>query len=256
MELKRYWQIVWRHWPVVLAVPFLVGLGSLALFLTRPPTYTARAKVQIVLVPPQANTADPEFRYDEYYNYLSTEYASDDLIEQLNGNVFAAAVGRTLRGPEYNLALRDEELRTAIEARRTHRVLLMEATGRSRDEARAIARAAAQTLRQDPLCYFSRGDCGAAPGRGVPLTIEEPVEARSDRRTGLLNVILQTALGLFAGLGLAFLLHYLDDRMHGEDAVREALGLPVLARIPAHGHVPNGLARVGRNGRAARGRGG
>lgn len=247
MDLKRYWGIILRHLPIVLAVPLIVGLGSLALFLSRPATYSAQAKVQLVLVPPQANEQD-FFRYDGYYNFLATEFASDDLAEVLNGNVFADAVGRTLSGPDYNLRLEREELRNALTARRSHRVLLIDATGKSRDEAMTLARAAIQTLNQDPLKYFSRGDSGA-PVRAVPLSIEEPVEAKSNRSAGLLNVIIQSMLGLFAGLGLAFLLAYLDDRLHGADAAREALGLPVLAQIPADGQLRNGLAPARRNGR-------
>ena len=44
--------------------------------------------------------------------------------------------------------------------------------------------------------------------------------------------LLQTAIALFAGLALAFLLEYLNDRLRDADTAGEALGLPVLGQIP------------------------
>lgn len=247
MELKRYWDIVWRRLPVVLAVPFLVGIGSLALFLIRPASYTAQAKLQLVLVSPQANSGDGDFfRYDKYYNYLATEYAADDLAELGNSNRFADAVARTLQGPDFNLPIDAKELQGTMKARRAHRVLLLDATTSDPDRSMAVAGAASRTLQHDPLGYFSAG--GAGPKQEAALiVINQPLEARSNRVAGLFNVALQTTLGLFAGLGLAFLLEYLDDRLRGADAVGEALGLPVLAQIPANGHDRRGqrFARAG-----------
>jgi capsular exopolysaccharide synthesis family protein len=51
------------------------------------------------------------------------------------------------------------------------------------------------------------------------------------------NFFLNLALGIFIGLGLAlssaFLADFLDDRFRTEDDVKERLGLPVLASVPA-----------------------
>ncbi|KKC47549.1 MULTISPECIES: YveK family protein [Paenibacillus] len=47
-----------------------------------------------------------------------------------------------------------------------------------------------------------------------------------------LNIVTAFALSLLAGLGLAFLLEYLDDTIKSEEDVRDALGLPVLTAIP------------------------
>ena len=79
MELRRYWSIVRRYLPLVLAVPLLVGLGSVALYLTRPVGFTAETQVQLQLVPPQADERGI-FRYDGYYTCLATEYTADDLV--------------------------------------------------------------------------------------------------------------------------------------------------------------------------------
>lgn len=238
MELRHYWNVIWRRWPVVLALPLLVALGSLGLVFGRPASYTAEARVQLVLVPQQGNAGD-FFRYDDYYNFLATEYTVDDLVEVLSGNVFTEDVARTLQGPGFNHPLGVEAIRGSLEVTRKHRVLHIAASSGQREWAVWIAQAAIKTLQDDPVKYFSRGD---APLKlnAVPLVIEQPLVAKGNRVRGLLNAALQTLVAFFAGLGLAFLLDYLDDSLRGADAVRESLGLPVLAQLPAVG---SGLAR-------------
>ena len=248
MELRRYWEIVWRRWPVVLAVPLLVMAGSLALFLSRPVSYTARARVQVTLVPQQADSRD-FFRYNDYYKYLATEYAADDLVEVLNGNVFTDAVARTLQGPDFNLPIGVEQIRGALDVTRKHRVLQIEATTGEREWAVALARAAALTLQRDPLKYFAHGDSGVTVD-AAPLVIDQPLAARSNRIRSLFNIAVQTLLGLVAGVGLAFLLEYLDDTLRGAEAAGRTLGLPVLGQIPGGGRRAR-PALPGLNGRRA-----
>ena len=231
MELRRYWATLWRYRWLVLALPFIVGLGSSALWLIQPNGYSTTLKMQLALAPPQITAGDEFFRYDSYYNYLATEYAVDDLAEVLNGNVFADAVAATLRGPGYGLSIEDEEVRGAFTARRVHRVLIIDVTGSSNDRAVAIARAVGDTMGRDPVKYFTKGDLVPRQGAAT-LVIEAPLEARGDRVRRALDVVLQTAVALFAGVALAFLLDYLNDRLRDADGARDALDLPVLGQIP------------------------
>lgn len=231
MELRRYWSTIWRYRWLVLLLPFIVGLGSTALWLIQPNGYKTTLKVQLVLAPPQANAGDEFFRYDSYYNYLATEYAVDDLVEVLNGNVFADAVTATLRGPGYGLTIDEDDVRGAFKARRVHRILIIDVTSSSNDRAVAIARAISATIDRDPVRYFTKGDLVPKQG-AVALVVEAPLEARGNRVQRALNVVLQTAIALFAGLALAFLLDYLNDRLRDADSARDALDLPILGRIP------------------------
>ncbi len=41
-------------------------------------------------------------------------------------------------------------------------------------------------------------------------------------------------LGLALGIGLAFLLDYLDDRLRDRRDLESSLGMPTLAEIPVH----------------------
>jgi Mrp family chromosome partitioning ATPase/capsular polysaccharide biosynthesis protein len=49
------------------------------------------------------------------------------------------------------------------------------------------------------------------------------------------NVILAFLVGLVVGVGLAFLIEYLDKRINDERTLERAIGLPVLASVPAVG---------------------
>lgn len=230
MEFRRYWRVLTRRWPVVVAIPLLVAIGSLALFAIRPVTYTATTQVQLVIVPPQASN-DAFFRYADYYNFLATEYMADDLVEILNGNVFTQDVATTLAGPDFKLGVPVDDLRGALDVTRQHRVIIIAVTSTDRALATTVARAAVKTLQADPVRYFSRGGSGAAID-AKPFVIEEPLAAKSNRAKSLLNAALQTLVALFAGIGLAFFLEYLDDRLRDEDGVSSALQLPVLAKVP------------------------
>ncbi len=53
-----------------------------------------------------------------------------------------------------------------------------------------------------------------------------------------LYMVLRVVLGLFAGVGLAFLLEYLDDSLRTAGEVEAATGLAVLAEIPARRTTP------------------
>lgn len=250
MELRRYWSILWRHRRIVLALPALVLLISLLIWALTPPSYGAEMKVQLLLAPAQGVADGDYFHYDNYYNYLATEYAVDDVAEILNGNVFANAVAATLRGPDFNLSdVQDKDIRGSFTAHRTHRVLLVDIASGDRDRTLVISRAIALTFQRDPLKYFSKGDLVARQGV-APLTITQPIEARGDRAKRLLNVALQTVIALFAAIALAFLLDYLNDRLRDAEGIDKALGLPVL------GEIPDDIARTGRRGRLAPGRAG
>jgi polysaccharide chain length determinant protein (PEP-CTERM system associated) len=68
------------------------------------------------------------------------------------------------------------------------------------------------------------------------------IPSRPVRPRQSLNTALAAILGLFAGLGVAFFLEYLDTTIRNVAEAEGNLGLPVLAEIPAY---PNGQARRG-----------
>ncbi len=232
MELRHYWDIIRWHWRLVLLVPLVVGLGGLALALLGPTTYTATARVNVTLIAPRAATPAPGGPgYDDYHAYRATEYAVDDLVEVVNGNVFAAAVARTAQGMPVPVPLGPQEVRGALAGRRVHRTLVLQAQTQRREWAAPLVGAAVQTLEQQLPKMAGEGQ----PQLQTRL-IEEPRQVTSDWPRRRFNVALQTALALAAAIGLAFLIESFADRQR-ESTAETVLGLPILGRLPGHAPV-------------------
>jgi len=100
----------------------------------------------------------------------------------------------------------------------------------SGDEAqlRQIADATAVELAENAPAYFQQ--LGTA-GAGVTLIDGPTVSTVGPSVRDQIELPLRILLGVIVGIGLVFLLHYLDTSVR-EAADLEALGLPVLGRIP------------------------
>jgi|GEM_PF-501262 len=75
----------------------------------------------------------------------------------------------------------------------------------------------------------------------VPATLpDSPYEPRPLR-----SAVLGLAIGLFAGIGLAFLLEQFDTSIHGHQEVARILQRPVIGRVPKFGHGKGGDSAPG-----------
>jgi hypothetical protein len=106
----------------------------------------------------------------------------------------------------------------------------MIATAATHEEAQALARAAITALEQGGLRYWGR-----APAGGLQVAVLDPpgpAVLLGGPRAIMREVGLRTALALVAGVGLAFLVHYFDDRLRSSRQAEEWTGARVLAVIP------------------------
>ena len=62
----------------------------------------------------------------------------------------------------------------------------------------------------------------------------------------LLNIAIALVVGLMAGVGLAFLLEYLDNTVKNEQDIEKLLGLPVLGTIAMIDSTSNHASRNGK----------
>lgn len=230
MQLRQYWEIIRRRWLVVALVVGLAALGGGLLLALTPRQYSTEVRFLVNREPTQpvatSPAATPYFRYDDIYRFQGTEYALDDLVEQLRGNVFAAAMSEGLQARGVG-NVTTTEVERALKPDRAHRTLTLEVATRSRELTRAMADVAEELLTQ-------KADRFAPPDGShvsVRLIHRDPM-THSNLLRAALTYALQVALALLLGLGLAFLLHYLDDRAHDpRDA--QALGVPLLGHLPS-----------------------
>ena len=227
MELRTYFDILWRRWWAVL-IPVAVVL---ALGLTRPappPVYTLTVGllVDVPTLPADANlTVDPRWTAPQ-----AAEYLVDDLSVVVRGSEFAKLVQARLPA---DLAANLGQLSSSTASQTQHRTVTLTITrGAASDEAAnreltAIGAAVVAALREDTPKLFARLN-----GQPEIQVINDPQISRVG--AGLrdrLDLPLRALLGLLAGVGLAFLLHYLDTRLRSANEL-EALGVAVLGEVP------------------------
>ncbi len=226
MELLAYWRIIRRYLWLVLLVLGVTLAGSLALGALRPrqPLYSASVRFTVGVVPEQGN--GEYFTYDRYYTWLASEYLVDDLSEVVRSQSFAAAVSGELNSRGITVA--PGEISGATVPVKQHRLLTLSVTGTDPARLQAIAEAAAKVLRERNREFLAQLSSENAEVRVIDLPAVGPVPPSLRER---LDLPLRLVLALVAGIGLAFLLDYLDDSIRG-GADLQALRLPLLAALP------------------------
>lgn len=224
MELRQYWTIFRRRWWIAVALTLLTAAGAWLLSPQVQGRLTATMRI-LVSVPPEPKTGN-YFSYDTYYSWLASEYLVDDFGEVVKSARFADDIRRILGDDSLNGAA----LEGTTGTQRTHRILAIKITGNDAEQLRRISDATRQIIETNAATYFRQLSMGDAQA----LVIDPPVIGiEGGRQRSLLDVALRTAVGTALGIGLIFLLHYLDTTMYEPDEFERVLQLTVLGEIPA-----------------------
>jgi capsular polysaccharide biosynthesis protein len=227
MELREYWRILWRRRWIIAGLVLLVLAGCIVFRPHPTPMFQATMRFTIGVSPetnPERLTMDPL-----YSAYLASEYIADDFSEIVRSESFAGDVTARLAGQ--GIQVPPGIIQGFTVAEKQHRILTVQITWPDEAQLRAIAEAAGDTLREQNAKYFKQlGSEGAEVYIIDPPTIVPLGLSLKDR----LEIPIRLALALLAGVGLAFLLHYLDDTVHEPGEV-ESLGIDVLGSIPPSG---------------------
>ncbi len=217
MELRLYWQIIRRYWiPVV--VLLAIGLAvAYQYYITNRPTYQAVTVVNLVQIPSSNDT------YSGYYANASSEYAADEFTKILSGNTFMTEVADQLKEASINLS--PDELKGMVSTESKHRILTITINHPNQTTALQTARAVANILE-------NRASDFVKPRQVNANILDMPTQANLSGGRTLLLAGVRVLAGLIAGIGLAFLLAYLDHTIRTQSEVAETLGLPVLGAIP------------------------
>lgn len=229
MELREYWEILRRRWWIPVALVLLTGLFSawqMQIWQQRPPVYSASMRLLVGVLP--AAEADVTAYDPRYYGWLTSEYLVDDFTEVVRSGLFAQQVSERLA--DQSIEVPPGAIRGSAATGSLHRILTLSFTWPDRAQSEAIAAAAAAEITEDAAFYFQQL---GTEGAGVTL-IDGPAvgEVGPDLRARL-EFPLRLLLALVAGIGLIFLLDYLDTGVRDAKGVA-ALGLPLLGAIPRH----------------------
>lgn len=225
MQLRDYWDVIRRRLWVVLLLPAVAFAASSYLALRGPGAYCSNMTLAVSMIPDGAAPRSTEY-YSPYWETLTSEYLADDLTVVLKSQAFAQDVSA-----ELGYAVEPNVIVNATRTKKTHRTIDLAVCGGDPAIVAAVGEAYERTLNTRLGEYFRQLQTQNVQVR----VINRPTLARSSTWAGLAaEVAVRTLLGLALGLGLAFLLNYLDDRLRDRRELERLLGLPTLAEVPPH----------------------
>jgi len=226
MELRQYWNVIWKRRWLVLAIVLLTVLVSAFMYFTTEPTYQAQIRF-ITRQAPDAAGAQAQsslFLYQPNGAWIGSEFLVDDYTEIVKSDAFASAVNQAVGGG-LNVPL----IKSYIDADRKNRELRLLVTGRTPKEARELANGAAMVLTQLRLKPLSGTLVDDKP---IFAQIDGSDNLTSSKSRDVLNAVIRVIIGVVIALALAFFLEYLDNSVRDERDARNVLDLPVLGTIP------------------------
>lgn len=227
MELRAYWEIVRRRWWLPLLLALLVALISAVQL--RPwqppsPSYSASMRLLVGVLPA---TDAPLTAYDpRYYAWLTSEYLVDDFTEVVRSQLFARGVSARLAGQAIDLP--PGLIQGSAATGQQHRIITLSFRWGDEEQLVAITNAAAAEITQNAAAYFQ---ALGTEGAGVTVLDGPTIGVVGASLRQRLEWPMRIGLGLLVGLGLVFLLDYLDTSLRNRREV-ESLGLRVIGEIP------------------------
>jgi capsular polysaccharide biosynthesis protein len=233
MELREYWSIIRRRWWLPVAITLVALVAATAVGVRGAAAYKTDMRIAISTIP----TPDPNatLYYDPtYYSNLDSEYLADDMSEFMTSRGFADEVTRELAAANQQPGVDVATIMSATRTKKTHRFIDVTITTSTFEEGQAIGGSISRIL-SDPnhLAQYLQALTAYNTKMNV---VTPPVTHRANSVPGLISEIgLRTVIGLIVGIGLAFLVDYVDPSLRSRQEAETLLQLPVLGEIPRTG---------------------
>ena len=223
MELRQYWMILRRRWPL-LVIPTVIILAA-GLLTYQPPGTAYNVGVNFIVgqtAPAEAVATDEQ----RYYRWLTSEYIVNGLVDWVRGTGYAGLVSKELATQGIDIPA--GAIRGSLAADNARSVMTLSLTWG--DEAQLAA------MMDAAITVLAEQNAGALPPVGtepvIVTQLDEPViNAIPAGLQSQLDLPIRFALALAAGIGLALLAEYLDPTLRSR-ADLETIELPVLGEIP------------------------
>ena len=230
MELREYWNIIRRRWWLPAAITLVALIASTAVGVRGATAWKTDMRLAVSTIP----TPDPNsvLYYDPiYYSNLDSEYLADDMSELLTSRAFADEVSAEMARASTPSTVDPLTIVNATRTKKTHRFIDITLTTSTFEEGDLISASIGRIL-SDPahLAVYLK----ALTAYNTQMVIvTPPVVHRANSPLGLASeVALRTVIGLLVGIGLAFLIDYIDPSVRTRQEAEAVLQLPVLAEIP------------------------
>jgi protein tyrosine kinase modulator len=230
MELREYWGIIRRRWWLPAAVTLVALLASTVVGVRGATAFKTDMRLAVSTIPSQDPNAEKYFD-PTYYSNLDSEYLADDMSEFMTSRAFADEVHRELASSSTPVDVDIDTIMSATRTKKTHRFIDISITTPTFEEGSAIAGSISRIL-SDPN-HVAQYLTALTAYRTQMEIVTPPVTHRANTPFGLISEIgLRTLIGLLVGLGLAFLVDYVDPSVRTREEAERLLQLPVLAEIP------------------------
>lgn len=232
MELREYWSIIRRRWWLPVAITLVALVASTALGLRGASAYKTDMRLAVSTIPVPDPTIERYFD-STYYANLDSEYLADDMTEFLTSRAFADEVHRELATSTYKADVDIDTLMNVTRARKTHRFIDITITTPTLEQGELIAGSVSRILNDQS--HVAQYLAALTAYRSQMTIVTPPNTHRANTPLGLASEIgLRTLIGLLVGIGLAFLVDYLDTSVRTRQEAESLLQLPVLAEIPRY----------------------
>jgi capsular polysaccharide biosynthesis protein len=227
VELRRHLGVLRRHVVLIVVTVLAAGVSGWAAT-QRDPTYTAQATIY---VGSRQFLLDPETTAFASDRIIAAERLLTTFARMIDSRVIASeALERAgLRGR----SAREVVDHTVVTPQAGTQLLTVAVTDADPQVAAAIANGLVDAF-VGSVQRFEPTTTGEGAVPSLPASVfERAIPPTEPNPTGAArNVALGLLFGTVAGIGLAFLLEYLDVSIKSPAAAERALGLPVLGVIP------------------------
>ena len=223
MELRAYWQVLKRRWIWILIPAAIALVLALVTYSSPGPIYNAGVRFIVGQEPTEAADLSDEQRLA---NWKASEYVVNTLADWVRGGQFAELVSEELAAKGLNVAPQSIVGGTVSDSTRSMMVLSM-----TYHDAAILE----QMLNSAGVVLKEQNDKGLPQLGGIPaelVQLDEPIVNQVPPGiTKQLELPLRIALAIGAGIGLAFLVDYLDPTVR-EGKELESMGIAVIVEIP------------------------
>lgn len=227
MEWMRPLQVVFRRWFLVVIPVAIVALFTLPDLLTLGPAAVGGFTTTIRYTAAQQLNAIPDRDGDFQDVWLASELTVNAFSEWIRSSQFAAEVRAALAAEGLEIAPGAFSLMTDND----RSVGVIAINGADASEVESVALAAIRVLQTRAQVYFPQ--LGDQPAQ-VTLLDQPIVNAVPPALPNRLRPLLQLAIAVIGGIGLAFLAEYFDPILRRREQV-QGINLSVIATIPREG---------------------
>lgn len=221
MDLREYGRILLRRWWLILALPLLAGIFTVATYRAPVPRYNYDLQFSVSFLPIERERSDQDPRLGAVQ---ASEYVADDLTEVFVSSRFATMVQSHLPNETPIGAII-----AATRAEREHRLITLTLEGRTAEEVQTLGTAVRTAAREDLASLL--GELWGAGDLRLEVMNEAGPYLVEDGLRSQLDVPIRVVIALVAAVVLAFALDYLDDSIRNRAEAEQLVGR-VLGEIP------------------------